>query len=281
VVINSRLAGKAYPSTTYRVTAQAIHSFAGATNETHPSLSGERPLAAPLFAVVPAQAIVRLALSDEELGINLDRVVMRRADHRFHAPIVPGDMLLVEGWQETVETGQSGETFTVAVRLTNQHEVVAAELRSVMFVRGSQSRDRGQAAPDGPSPPARFEFAFSSVQVVDPDQPYRFAEASGERHPAHTDPEFARKAGLPGVTLQGTCTLALASRAVVDALAGGDPGRLRRLSGSFSKPVLPGDTITTRGWILPSGAGGTMCGFETLNSRGSPVLLHGVAELDG
>ena len=282
VAINTGLAGKVYPSTSYHVTARAIRAFAAATNETNPIFGGDTPLAPPLFAVVPAHPLVGLALSDEDLGINLDRVVMRRADHHFHAPIGPGDTLHVEGCLETVEAGESGETFTIAARLTNHHGVLAAELRSVMFVRGSGPRARGPGSAGDFSPPAGSGYAFATAQVVDPDQPYRYAESSGERHPAHTDPEFARKvAGLPGVTLQGTCTLAFASRAVVDAVADGDPGRLRRLSASFSKPVLPGDTITTRGWILSSGAGAIVCGFETLNSRGSSVLLDGVAELSG
>lgn len=279
MAINTRLTGKVYPSSSYAVSGDAIRAFAASVNETDPFFLGDTPLAPPSFAVVPAHAVVRLALSDEELGINLARVVMRKADHRFLAPIRPGDTLRVEGCLGNVEAGGSGETFTVAVRLTNQHEVVVAELRSVIFHRGSEPRAGVGSGPAGSTLPA--EYAFSTAELVDPDQPYRYAEVSGERHPAHTDPEFARRAGLPGVTLQGTCTLAFASRAIIHAVAGGDPARLRRLGASFSKPVLPSDTLTTRGWILPSSAGGTVCRFQTLNSRGSPVLVDGVAELDG
>lgn len=278
MAINTRLAGKVYPPSSFHVTARAIRAFAGATNETNPIFSGDTPPAPPLFAVVPAQAVARLALSDEELGINLARVVMRKVDHRFHALIRPDDTLRVEGCLENLEAGEAGETFTVATTLTNQHRVVVAELRSVMFLRGSGARATGRTRPDrGASDPSAY--AFTTAQVIDTDQPYRYAEASGDRHPAHTDPAFARSvAGLPGVTLHGTCTLAFVCRAVVDGVGRGDPARLRRMSVWFSKPVVPGDTITTRGWLRSSTAGPPVCGFETLSSRGSPVLLDGVAE---
>jgi acyl dehydratase len=73
--------------------------------------------------------------------------------------------------------------------------------------------------------------------------------------------------------------MAFASRAVLDAVAGGDPARLRRIKVRFSKPVFPGETLTTRGWVESKEDGVTTYGFETLNGRGSPVLRNGIAEV--
>ena len=47
-----------------------------------------------------------------------------------------------------------------------------------------------------------------------------------------------------GIILQGTCTLALAARELVNREAGGDPGRLKTLSCRFSGMVRPGTTIS-------------------------------------
>jgi acyl dehydratase len=66
---------------------------------------------------------------------------------------------------------------------------------------------------------------------------------------------------------------------VLDAVAGGDPARLQRIKVRFSKPVFPGETLTTRGWIAGSSGGRTTYGFETLNARGSAVLRSGLAEV--
>jgi acyl dehydratase len=75
------------------------------------------------------------------------------------------------------------------------------------------------------------------------------------------------------------CTMAFASRAVVDGLCGGDPARLRRIRVRFSRPVFPGETLTTRGWLETSGADADVYGFETLNGRGNAVITAGLAEV--
>ena len=40
----------------------------------------------------------------------------------------------------------------------------------------------------------------------------RYAEASGDPNPIHTDPEFAKNAGLPGCILHGLWTMAQVAR---------------------------------------------------------------------
>ena len=50
----------------------------------------------------------------------------------------------------------------------------------------------------------------------------RYAEASGDPNPIHTDPEFAKQAGLPGCILHGLWTMAQVARAN-SAIADGDP----------------------------------------------------------
>jgi acyl dehydratase len=57
----------------------------------------------------------------------------------------------------------------------------------------------------------------------------RYAEASGDPNPIHTDPEFAKSVGLPGVILHGLYSMAQVARAHTEAAAG-DPRALKRLS---------------------------------------------------
>ena len=66
----------------------------------------------------------------------------------------------------------------------------------------------------------------------------RYAEASGDPNPIHTDEEFAKQVGLPGVILHGLYSMALVARAHTDA-AGGDPRSLRRLSVQFRGMGFP------------------------------------------
>jgi acyl dehydratase len=273
--LNTQLAGKAYPVVSYEVTAEAINKYADATNEDNPVFHGESPVAPPAFPIVPAGLTIAGVFFDQELGANLALLVHGEEDHVFHAPIKAGDTLTVETSLESVEIKETGETFSVFTKLTNQNEQVAAEVRSLMFIRGTGSGSKSSAA----AGPER-EISFQTVQKVDDDQTYRYAEASGDHNPIHVDPDFATTtAGLPGIICHGMCTMAFASKAVLDAVGGGDPSRLKRIKVRFSKPVFPGQTLTTQGWVESQGNGPTVYGFETLNPDGVAVIRNGVAEV--
>jgi acyl dehydratase len=72
----------------------------------------------------------------------------------------------------------------------------------------------------------------------------------------------------------------MAARAVTDACCGGDPTRLRRVKARFARPVLPGNTLTTRGWPTRDNAGMAQLLFETSNQDSEPVLQQGLAEYE-
>jgi acyl dehydratase len=113
---------------------------------------------------------------------------------------------------------------------------------------------------------------------VDVDQALRYASASGDANPIHTDDAAAKAVGLPGVILHGMCTMALCGRAVVDELAGGDPTRLRRLAVRFYRPVFPGAELVTT--VFDSGSDGErrILAFEA-SSGGKVVVRDGRAEI--
>jgi Acyl dehydratase len=117
------------------------------------------------------------------------------------------------------------------------------------------------------------------VARVDEDQTFRYADASGDRMPIHLDDGVARSVGLPGIIVHGLCTMAFAGRAVVEESCPGDPERLRRLAVRFSRPVLPGQEITTHLYAAGEDQGVTRFGFEALNPEGQAVVKDGWAEV--
>ncbi|MBV9359034.1 MAG: dehydratase, partial [Chloroflexi bacterium] len=74
----------------------------------------------------------------------------------------------------------------------------------------------------------------------------------------------------------GVCTMAIAGRAVVHAVCGHDPRRLRRLAVRFSAPLLPGQDVVTTIWPVRTG----QVAFEMLDSEGTVVLTNGLARVD-
>ena len=77
---------------------------------------------------------------------------------------------------------------------------------------------------------------------------------SGDRNPLHSDPWFAREAGLERPILHGLCTYGFAGRALLHEVCGGDPDRFGRMSARFTHMVTPGDTLDVDVWRTTDGA---------------------------
>jgi acyl dehydratase len=93
----------------------------------------------------------------------------------------------------------------------------------------------------------------------------RYAGASGDFNPIHTDEDFARAVGLPGRILHGLYTMAQVARAQTDAAGG--PDKLRRLAVQFRGMGLPEREITVTGTVR-----------EHVDGR---AIIDTVAEQDG
>ena len=107
--LNAGLAGKRYETQTYEVTADTIHAYAAATNETNPAFTGPDPVAPPAFPVVAFfTTLLASALFDPELDANLARLVHGEQEHLLHEPIRAGDVLTVDGTLESVDVKETG-----------------------------------------------------------------------------------------------------------------------------------------------------------------------------
>jgi acyl dehydratase len=105
----------------------------------------------------------------------------------------------------------------------------------------------------------------------------RYAEASGDPNPIHTDPEFAKSAGLPGCILHGLWTMAQVARAN-SAAAGGDPRALKRLSVQFRGMGFPEQEVTVTGTVKQAGDG-TVVVDTVAEQNGNEIIKNAEAEL--
>ena len=77
------------------------------------------------------------------------------------------------------------------------------------------------------------------------DQPLIY-RLSGDRNPLHSDPWFAKElAGFPKPIMHGLCTYGFSGRALIAELGNGDAGAITSIDARFTKPVFPGETLTT------------------------------------
>lgn len=139
---------------------------------------------------------------------------------------------------------------------------------SSMFIRGAG----GFGGERGPStepfvfdrePDYQVEYTTRADQALT----YRL---SGDRNPLHSDPEFAKLAGFDTPILHGLCTYGFTGRALLHTLCGSDPARFKSMSGRFSRPVIPGDTLTVSMWVE-----GNTANFQTHTRKGYVVLDQG------
>jgi acyl dehydratase len=141
--------------------------------------------------------------------------------------------------------------------------------RSSAFIRG----EGGFGGDRGPSDPWARPDRDPDLTVIMPTRPeqalvYRL---SGDRNPLHADPKFAARGGFSKPILHGLCTYGVTGRALLHALCGSDPARFCSMSGRFSRPVFPGETLTVSVWR--DGDGSAL--FQTAQEDGTVVIDRG------
>jgi acyl dehydratase len=123
--------------------------------------------------------------------------------------------------------------------------------------------------PQGPPNPI-----WQQPVSISPQLAHVYTECARIWNPIHTDIAAARDAGLPGLILHGTATLALAVSAVVARELGGDPSRVSRVSGRFTGMVTMPSVVTVR--VHESGT--AEIHFDVVDAAGRPVLGRGVVK---
>lgn len=274
----SRL-GHRYEGATYAVTKEAVLQYAEATNDPNP-LYDQGAAIPPIFPVRIINDLLMTTLLDADNGVDFTRLVHGSQDFVYHRHLKVGDTVTSAAEIIAMEAKGSGDLYTCRYDVLVDGEV-AVSATSGFFIRGKKkpaaegaSKGAPKAAPaPTPEPEGR---AFEGSTVVAKDQPRRYADASGDQNPIHLDNDYATSVGLGGVILHGLCSMAFASRAVVQHGCQGDPRRLASLGLRFSDMVRPGDEITTRG----KAADGSLV-FESTNQEGVIVLSKGRATLTG
>ncbi|MFI7635288.1 MaoC/PaaZ C-terminal domain-containing protein [Nonomuraea sp. NPDC049400] len=86
--------------------------------------------------------------------------------------------------------------------------------------------------------------------------------------------EQAARAGFDRPILHGLCTYAVTGRTLPHLVAGSDPARFQAMSGRFTSPVFPGESLTVSIWV----DGGEVL-FRTAKDDGTVVLDRGRATI--
>ncbi len=198
----------------------------------------------PTFAVLISQAA-----TGRRLG-SFDRAQLVHAEQSFelHRPLpVAGTVRTVSTVSGIYDKG-SGALVMIqneAVDAATGEPMVTA--RSGAFIRG----EGGFGGERGSSEPWQRPERTADHQVVLATRPEQalLYRLSGDRNPLHADPKFAARGGFARPILHGLCTYGVTGRALLHTLCGSDPARFASMSGRFTRPVLPGDSLTISIWV--------------------------------
>lgn len=245
---------------------------------------------------LPTSAVVRAMSGMDVLGnigaFNPAMLVHAEQSIELHRPLSPTGAVSVVGRLADIVDKRSG----ALVRI----EAVATDLESGepaftavtgAFIRGEGGFSEEAAAGTDTAGSAASSSAGASgsgaestsevtIPERDPDVSVDYETLAnqallyrlcGDRNPLHSDPTFAAFGGFDRPILHGLCTYGFAGRALLQSLCEGDSSRFVSMSGRFSKPVLPGQTLSVDIWRVGDGAAAfrTRVGETTVIDRGS------------
>lgn len=152
--------------------------------------------------------------------------------------------------------------------------------RSSLFIRGVG----GFGGPRNPEGDDETALAAQPLPTREPDDVVTYTtradqallyRLNGDRNPLHSDPVFAKRAGFDAPILHGLCTYGFTGRALLHAVCGSDPARFGAMRARFSKPTMPGDTLTISLWDIGNDVPGAYR-FRTATQRGETVMDAGL-----
>ena len=197
---------------------------------------------------------------------------------RILRPVLPGDRLTVSGMIAAILPHRAGTHVVIRFDARNNGSDLVFTEHIGAMMRGVQCADAGKGGaglPEIPERPGPGETLWESNIFIHPLAPYLYDGCSNIHFPIHTSVKFARQVGLPGIIHQGTSTLALAVRDIIDREATGDSRMVESLSCRFTGMVLPGSDITVLLSCRKKSDSGTDLFFSVMNAERKKAVSDG------
>jgi acyl dehydratase len=236
-------------------------------------LEARGPAVLPSFLVVVQSDAFHQAMVDT----GGDLLMRLHAAQRFelHAPVPPEGTLSTSVTTRAYFDQGRGALAIFDGETVDDKGALVARATMEIFYRGHGGFG-GEKREDPPSAAPERAPDLSFVDETTPTQAQLYRLASGDANAVHLDPAVARKVGMPKPILHGMCTFSFATRAAIATLGSGAPSSLRAIGARFTRPVFPGETLTTELWHL----GGGQAALRTRSSSRGEVVLEGTCQLD-
>ena len=286
--VPSSLVGYRSDTAVTEVTPRWSMAYAAALDDFLPcyidTRDAARFIAHPMFPVCfEWPVIVGMRHEIERAGVKSHeaiRSVHASHDMVLHRPIRPPERLATVAEIVAVERRSAGAYMVTRLDTTAANgEPVCSSWYGSLY-RGIELRgdDRPFVSRE-PLPTSENSTSASdsstAIHVVG-GMAHIYTECAQIFNPIHTDASVAQAAGLPGIILHGTATLALAVSRIVAAQAGNDPSRVMRVAAQFRAMVAMPSDITLKVKARARSADGGAIYFDVMNDQGAPAISNGV-----
>ena len=249
-------------------------AYAAALGETHAryydTAAPEGVLAHPVFPVCYEWPLAQPLRNLPALRPVFPRLLHAQHDLRIARPPRAGETLRVSARIAGVAQRRPGAFVVFRFQARDADgELVTVTNFGALYRDVQVDGAQGEGMEDPPSHKA--ELKPVGPISVSPNAAHVYTECARIWNPIHTDIAYARAAGLPGLILHGTATLALS---VSRTLHGVDPAKVRRVRCRFTGMVPMPATLT----VLAAREAHEIA-FETRNERGEAVISRGSVTL--
>jgi len=229
-------------------------------------------LAHPLFPVCYEWPLAQPLRNLPALRPLYPRLLHAQHDLTIHRSVRAGETLRVSGRIVAVAQRRPGAFVTFRFEARDAAGTLVTATDFGALYRDVQVEQPGGEATQEPAMPREPLAPAGEIQVA-ATAAHIYTECARVWNPIHTDVAYARAAGLPGIILHGTATLALSVSRALQALHA-DPAKVRRVRCRFAGMVPMPSTLTVHGARHDD-----EISFETRNERGAAVIARGSISL--
>ena len=293
--LDGRFAGTPLKEFHTTISWRATTNFAAAVADGNPlyfdDRKGKNLIAPPTFPVAVTWPIIsrlRDFIAVDHFPNNVLWTQVHYTEHLIlHRMIRPGDDLTVSGAVAAILPHRAGTHAIIRLFAEDKEnqpvftEYVGAMLRGIECDHGREAEELPRWPKLEPESDHVTDPYWNVRVSIDPLLPHVYDGCTDIEFPIHTSPRFAENVGLPGNILQGTATLALAVKEIVNREAAGNPVCIKEVACKFTGMVMPGTEISIRCLKSRKGAGHRDIFFEVKNSDNQRAIRSGYVKLGG
>lgn len=243
----------------------------------------------PTFAVIPGMELVEDVLSSGVLPEFNPMMLLHGEQFLQLSRPFPTEGTIVTS-AKVLDIVDKGKAAAITIGFQMKVKGESSDLasgESTLFIRGiggfggptKRSPNTNPEAIATNDPPNRAPDA--TCQETTSEDLAALYRLSGDRNPLHIDPGMSSMGGFDVPILHGLCTYGIAGKHIAQTLCNGDSTRMRGIKARFAKHVFPGETLETRMWKEPAGAGRTKVIFQVrVVERDALAITHAAAFIE-